>query len=89
MLEIRPFAPEDRNAWEPLWQGYLTFYKSSLPPEVTDLVAHLVNLCRGATAHHYIGPGRQRLQSLRTVKSIRRCNSDHICAYGRAQEIIK
>ena len=35
-IQIRPFAPEDRQAWEPLWQGYLTFYKSTLAPEVTD-----------------------------------------------------
>src|SRR5690348_2546577 len=34
---IRPLAPSDRTAWEPLWQGYLTFYKSSVAPEVTDL----------------------------------------------------
>lgn len=36
MLQIRPFRPEDRQAWEPLWQGYLTFYKASLSPEVTQ-----------------------------------------------------
>jgi GNAT superfamily N-acetyltransferase len=36
MLEVRPFTADDRDAWEPLWQGYLTFYKSSLPAEVTD-----------------------------------------------------
>ncbi len=36
MIQIRPFGPQDRQAWEPLWQGYLTFYASSLPPEVTD-----------------------------------------------------
>ncbi len=36
MLQIRPFTADDRAAWEPLWQGYLTFYKSSVPPEVTD-----------------------------------------------------
>ncbi|MEE1612041.1 GNAT family N-acetyltransferase [Microvirga sp. CF3016] len=36
MIEIRPFSAGDRTAWEPLWQGYLTFYKSSLLPEVTD-----------------------------------------------------
>lgn len=35
-LVVRPLRPEDREAWEPLWQGYLTFYKASLPPEVTD-----------------------------------------------------
>ncbi len=37
MIEIRPLRPEDRNAWEPLWQGYLTFYKSSVPDEVTEI----------------------------------------------------
>lgn len=36
MIQIRPFTPEDRQAWEPLWQGYLTFYKSTLPAEVTE-----------------------------------------------------
>lgn len=35
-LVIRPFQADDRAAWEPLWQGYLTFYKTSLAPEVTD-----------------------------------------------------
>jgi len=33
---VRPVRPGDRAAWEPLWQRYLTFYKSSLPAEVTD-----------------------------------------------------
>ena len=36
MLQVRPLRPDDREAWEPLWQGYLTFYKSSLPAEVTE-----------------------------------------------------
>jgi len=36
MIQIRPFAAEDRHAWEPLWQGYLTFYKASLSPDVTE-----------------------------------------------------
>ncbi|MFC4174275.1 GNAT family N-acetyltransferase [Microvirga sp. GCM10011540] len=35
-IHIRPFRSEDRQAWEPLWQGYLTFYKTSLTPEVTE-----------------------------------------------------
>lgn len=26
-LAIRPLAPEEREAWEPLWQDYLTFYE--------------------------------------------------------------
>ncbi|MEZ5822113.1 MAG: GNAT family N-acetyltransferase [Xanthobacteraceae bacterium] len=33
---VRPARPDDRAAWEPLWQGYLKFYKSSLASEVTD-----------------------------------------------------
>jgi len=36
-LSIRPLVAEDRAAWEPLWQDYLTFYKSVLPAETTDL----------------------------------------------------
>lgn len=35
-LTIRPLQPADRARWEPLWQAYLTFYKSALPPEVTE-----------------------------------------------------
>ena len=35
-ITIRPLAAADRAAWEPLWQGYLTFYKASLAPETTD-----------------------------------------------------
>ncbi len=35
-IEIRPFTSDDRAAWDPLWQGYLTFYKASLAPEVTE-----------------------------------------------------
>ncbi len=43
MLQIRPFRPEDRSAWEPLWQGYLAFYKSSLPTEVTETTWRRLN----------------------------------------------
>ncbi|MEN5083639.1 GNAT family N-acetyltransferase [Bosea sp. TWI1241] len=35
-ITIRPLDAGDRAAWEPLWQGYLTFYKASLSPETTD-----------------------------------------------------
>lgn len=35
-MNIREAKPSDREAWEPLWQGYLTFYKSELPQAVTD-----------------------------------------------------
>jgi GNAT superfamily N-acetyltransferase len=33
---VRPARQEDRSGWDPLWQGYLTFYKSALAGQVTD-----------------------------------------------------
>jgi GNAT superfamily N-acetyltransferase len=36
-ITIRPLARADRAQWEPLWQGYLAFYKTSVPDDVTDL----------------------------------------------------
>jgi GNAT superfamily N-acetyltransferase len=36
-VSIRPVGEDERAAWEPLWQGYLTFYKTKLPPENTDV----------------------------------------------------
>jgi GNAT superfamily N-acetyltransferase len=35
-IEIRPLVSSDHAAWLPLWQGYLTFYKTSLPEEQTE-----------------------------------------------------
>lgn len=35
-LAIRPLAAADRPAWEPLWAGYLAFYKATVAPGVTD-----------------------------------------------------
>ena len=35
-ITVRPVQPGDRAAWQPLWQGYLTFYQATLAPEVTD-----------------------------------------------------
>ena len=34
---VRPVVPADRRRWEPLWQGYLTFYKAQLSAEVTEI----------------------------------------------------
>lgn len=34
---VRPLTPDDRAMWEPLWQGYLTFYKASIPAETTEI----------------------------------------------------
>jgi GNAT superfamily N-acetyltransferase len=36
-VSIRPVREDERAAWEPLWQDYLTFYKTKLPPENTDV----------------------------------------------------
>jgi GNAT superfamily N-acetyltransferase len=36
-LEIRALRPDERDAWEPLWTGYLTFYKATVEPEVTNM----------------------------------------------------
>ena len=35
---IRPATESDRRQWDPLWQGYLQFYESSLTAAVTDLL---------------------------------------------------
>jgi GNAT superfamily N-acetyltransferase len=34
---IRPVGEDEREAWTPLWNGYLTFYRSALAREVSDL----------------------------------------------------
>ncbi len=35
-LKIRALAAPDREAWEPLWAGYLDFYEADLSDEVTE-----------------------------------------------------
>jgi GNAT superfamily N-acetyltransferase len=35
--EIRPVGADERAAWEPLWAGYLAFYKASLAPAASDV----------------------------------------------------
>lgn len=36
--QIRAATAADRAQWDPLWQGYLEFYESSLAPDVTDML---------------------------------------------------
>jgi GNAT superfamily N-acetyltransferase len=36
-IEIRPVGAGERADWEPLWAGYLTFYKATIAPEVSDV----------------------------------------------------
>jgi GNAT superfamily N-acetyltransferase len=35
-ITIRPLAAGDRAAWQPLWEGYLAFYKASLTRDIHD-----------------------------------------------------
>ena len=35
-IEVRPLRFDEREAWEPLWSGYLAFYETVVAPEVTD-----------------------------------------------------
>jgi len=34
---MRPLVAADRAGWEPLWQGYLQFYKAQVASDVSDL----------------------------------------------------
>ncbi|QWG20645.1 GNAT family N-acetyltransferase [Bradyrhizobium sediminis] len=34
---VRPIGEDERDAWNPLWAGYLTFYKTALAQDVSDL----------------------------------------------------
>lgn len=36
-IVIRPVGEDERAAWEPLWAGYLKFYKASVPAAITDV----------------------------------------------------
>jgi ribosomal protein S18 acetylase RimI-like enzyme len=36
-IVIRDVGEDEREAWNPLWAGYLAFYKSNLTQEVSDL----------------------------------------------------
>jgi GNAT superfamily N-acetyltransferase len=36
-IQIRPVGADERAAWEPLWAGYLAFYKATLAPGASDV----------------------------------------------------
>ena len=36
-VNIRPIEVGDKERWHELWKGYLTFYESTLSPEITEL----------------------------------------------------
>jgi GNAT superfamily N-acetyltransferase len=33
---VRRLRPDERAAWQPLWKGYLDFYRTAVAPEVYD-----------------------------------------------------
>ena len=35
-IDIRPLRPDERDAWEPLWSGYLAFYETAVTADVTE-----------------------------------------------------
>ena len=35
-IQIRPITENDHAAWLPLWQAYLTFYKTELSDEISQ-----------------------------------------------------
>ena len=37
MNKVRPLESADKDRWLALWNGYIVFYKESLPEEVTEL----------------------------------------------------
>jgi GNAT superfamily N-acetyltransferase len=55
-LVICPVGPDERAAWEPLWNGYLTFYHSSVTKEVSD--ALWARLHAAAEPMHVLGAYR-------------------------------
>ena len=36
-ITIRPIGEDERAEWNPLWDGYLAFYKTALTQDVSDL----------------------------------------------------
>jgi len=36
-IEIRPLRADERAEWEPLWDGYITFYETAIREDVSDM----------------------------------------------------
>ena len=49
-MTIRAIRADDRERWEPLWHGYLDFYRTKLTPDVTERT--WVALCNPTSAVH-------------------------------------
>ena len=46
-FHIRPLTDTDRAAWQPLWEGYLNFYRAQLSDHVTE--STFARLCEPAS----------------------------------------
>lgn len=49
-VAVRALTPHDRTAWQPLWDGYLRFYRAELGAGVTDDVFGRLSERRDAMA---------------------------------------
>lgn len=49
-IGVRRLTAADRSSWEPLWQGYLRFYRAVLDPETTDLAFARLTSAEGELA---------------------------------------
>jgi len=36
-IAVRAVGPDERAAWEPLWNGYVAFYRATLAPDASDV----------------------------------------------------
>jgi len=45
-IEVRALRAGDRDAWQPLWEGYLAFYRADVPADVTERT--FARLCEGS-----------------------------------------
>lgn len=64
-LTLRPLGEDDRRAWEPHWQGYLAFYKTSVPQETTDLTwSRLLDPAEPMHVIGAFGPGPDGAETL-------------------------
>jgi GNAT superfamily N-acetyltransferase len=59
-MKIRDIAAEDFEAWLPLWQGYLTFYKASLSDAQTRLTFNRL-IDKTVPMHGFVAEGDGKL----------------------------
>ena len=63
-LTIRALRPDERAAWEPLWQGYLNFYESRVSPETTEVLWQRLHDPRTGEIRGEVLPGSDDLDAV-------------------------